>query len=91
MTFYMGGCLAGHGDDEYTHATSEWIKEFEENGGKSFDSGEKCGTFEVGKSGEVLNMTFNEPMQFNEGDIIRLNYVYEADASVTLSIEIERA
>jgi len=27
--YYVGGCLAGHDDDDYSYANSEWIKEFE--------------------------------------------------------------
>jgi hypothetical protein len=25
---YTGGCLAGHGDDDYVYASPEWIKEY---------------------------------------------------------------
>lgn len=28
QTHYTGGCLAGHGDDEYVHADPEWIERF---------------------------------------------------------------
>jgi hypothetical protein len=84
--------LAGHGDDEYYHATPEWIKEYEENRGKSLDSAEKCDKVEVEKkSGELLHIDFSEPMMFNTGDVIRINYRRESDDTVTLSIEIERA
>jgi hypothetical protein len=24
--YYTGGCLAGHGDDDYVHASQEWIE-----------------------------------------------------------------
>lgn len=26
---YLGGCLAGHGDDGYVHATQKWIAKHE--------------------------------------------------------------
>lgn len=25
---YIGGCLAGHGDDDYVYVSPEWIEEF---------------------------------------------------------------
>jgi len=28
QVYYIGGCLAGHGDDDYVHATADWIKQF---------------------------------------------------------------
>ena len=28
VTHFIGGCLAGHGDDEYIEATPEWIAGF---------------------------------------------------------------
>jgi hypothetical protein len=28
---YTGGCLAGHGDDDYFHASPEWIKKLTEH------------------------------------------------------------
>jgi hypothetical protein len=91
MTFYVGGCLAGHGDDEYTHATSEWIKEFEENGGKSLDSAEKCDKLEV-EERQFMVVNFVEPMQFNEGDALTVWYAGEdADDRPILRIHIERA
>jgi hypothetical protein len=27
---YIGGCLAGHGDDDYVYASPEWIEEFKQ-------------------------------------------------------------
>ena len=27
-THYTGGCLAGHGDDDYVYASPEWIKTY---------------------------------------------------------------
>jgi len=27
---YTGGCLAGHGDDDYVYADPEWIKQHQE-------------------------------------------------------------
>ena len=29
QTNYTGGCLAGHGDDEYVHADQEWITKYQ--------------------------------------------------------------
>jgi hypothetical protein len=26
--YYTGGCLAGHGDDDYVYASPEWIAEW---------------------------------------------------------------
>ena len=27
---YKGGCMAGHGDDDYNHASEEWINAHEQ-------------------------------------------------------------
>jgi len=31
-THHTGGCLAGHGDDEYVHADPEWLEAFTHQG-----------------------------------------------------------
>ena len=42
-THFTGGCLAGHGDDEYDHASPGWVaaaeKQFEEENRCDYDQG----------------------------------------------------
>lgn len=42
-TYYTGGCLAGHGDDEYIHAPLEWIERLDDSKKANHGNGPHAG------------------------------------------------
>jgi hypothetical protein len=50
----------------------------------------ECGTFKLEERDGVLMITFAEPTQFDEGDILTLTY-YGPDDKLTVDYTIKRA